>query len=91
MKQITKLLAVFWLFSMCLYTSIQLGTLAHELVHAQNGKVETISIYFDGSGEARGQFLEHSHEYVYLQGSIVLAALLSISAFSIIIITKEGR
>jgi len=86
-KKITKAMAFVWVFSLCIYSSVLIGTLAHELMHKSYAKnITAIEIKYDGAGKAYGAFFRHSHEWVFLNGYIVETFLILISLICMIII-----
>lgn len=89
MKKLTKFMAGMWLICLCLYSSMLIGSLAHELMHKKYS-LETSAIHVDYSGEgyAKGVFSRHSHDWVYLNGDIVMVFLMVISMFSIFILMQ---
>ena len=91
MKRITKYFAMLWIMGMCLYSSVLLGTLAHELMHAQDSHgLKAIEISYNGSGVTKAiSFDDASHKWIYFNGAIVQTFLMMISFLSIIIISKQ--
>lgn len=86
-KLITRTMAIIWILSLCTYSSVLIGTLAHELMHKRYSiETKAIEVNYDTSGQTKGFFLEHSHSWVYLNGYIIQIFLFVISLISIFII-----
>jgi len=87
-QKITYVLCLMWLFSLSIYSTVLLGTLAHELVHKENARdIIAIEINYDSTGVAVGSFFPHRHDIAYTKGWIVEMFLWAITMFSVIIVT----
>lgn len=92
MKEIFKFLticfAAIWLVGLCSYSSVLIGTLAHEVIHQQNSKYPSaIEINYDGNGVVKADYFhQQAHEWVYLNGWIVQFTLIFMSVVATIVL-----
>ena len=87
MKKLTLLIAILWLVGMTTYSSLLIGTLAHELTHkAASMDMVALKVNYDTSGSARGSFYRHSHDRTYLNGMIVETSIIAMNTLAIFII-----
>ena len=86
--KITKTICAVILMLQCLYCSYLVGTLTHELIHAEYATTPPlITINYDATGSTNtDHFIEHNHNLVYLQGNIVVVVLLVIDMFCLFMV-----
>ncbi len=88
-KKITKGLSLMWILGLCIYSTLIIGTLAHELTHKSYAiESKAIIVNFDTSGEHYGSTFKHSHEWVYFNGYIVETMMILLTLMSVVIILK---
>ena len=91
-KTITRICAILFLTTMCVYSSLIIGTLAHELTHKHYSySTSVINVNYDTTGHAEGEFKQHEHRYVYFIHSVVEVSLIMLTMLSMIIIMWGDR
>ena len=89
MKQLTKLFALIWIVGLCVYSSILIGTLGHELAHKQTAtEIHAITINYDGSGKTTAEAFneEPSHQWIYINGFIIEVFMMLVTLISLIVL-----
>ena len=87
-KIITKSLCASLLVAQLFFVTGLMGTLAHELIHAEYAtSPPAISVNYDMTGSTvSDHFIEHNHNMVYLQGNLVFIGLLIIDLFCLFMV-----
>lgn len=74
--------------SSLIYTSVLIGTLAHELMHKQTAsEMHAIVVNYDGTGATSADsFDDTSHKWIYLNDGVITVTLIFIAGTALITI-----
>lgn len=86
-RRFTLMVSLFIVLLSLFYFSYLFGSLAHELVHANNAmNWELIRIRADGSADISGSFFPHDHAIVYLKGDFFTVMMMLIYTICVLVI-----
>lgn len=86
-KALTFTVCFAYLLFMLTYSSAIIGALAHEVIHkSYSYDPKVIEVNYDMSGVFKGATFTHSHEWVYLNGNIIMVVLIIIGVFCLEIV-----
>ena len=93
LRRITFMIAVLYLIAMMGYSSVLIGTLAHELLHKESSKdIIALQINYDGTGMTEAKHFEDvSHKWIYFNGFVIEVTLIVIGMASLFIVMIGGE